>query len=666
MRISEPQLVHAVRVSLGVGKSTLARKHAAATLRRMREAGDTRTIAMAVPTHALGQEQASAFDALPDAKAANLKSAVWRGRTAKDPTTSDKTMCRDPDAVSAAQEAGAEVESSCCKSGNGSDAIKCAFFDLCGYQAQKAQKADIWFVAHEMIFTEKPTAIGQLAILIIDEAPWSAGLEGMTGDGMTLNFDAIKHLQKNLPEELAGPDRQKVFFVLAGLHSALVEQGDGPLPADFLSDHALFRGDFVEARQLLFRAIVDPKMRPGMSIAQLKELGAAVALNKTVLRTLRLLKAVIALFDAPDTASGHAEVTFHNNARCVRLKGRRDVGKEWHVPTILMDANLDIELLRPYWPQIKLVAEIEAATPNMVLHQVIDCGAFGKSALDHEKRARNVRSAVLRQARKVGGRALIVSNKAFIDLWRKIGTIPPGVSLAHFNALAGRDCWQDVRFIAIIGRTMPSPADVERLAEALTGRAVERLPGWFSQRDGIAGGQLIEAVFHPDPIAERVRWAIAEGEVLQAIGRGRGANRTARNPLQVLVLGALPLGLPSEAVPWETLNPNWCDLALSETGIALRSPTDAAAAAPELWQDKDSARSYQRKSAEQVAIPLLDISIGKSPLVRFIYQKAGPKQHEAEGFADLDIVPDPKSWLEARLGPLAHFEDWSIQRLRGK
>ena len=132
-----------------------------------------------------------------------------------------------------------------------------------------------------------------------------------------------------------------------------------------------------------------------------------------------------------------------------------------------------------------------------------------------------------------------------------------------------------------------------------------------------------------------------------------------------MVLGALPVGLPSEAVPWETLNPNWCDLALSETGIALRSPTDAAAAAPELWQDKDSARSYQRKSAEQVAIPLLDISIGKSPLVRFIYQKAGPKQHEAEGFADLDIVPDPKSWLEARLGPLAHFEDWSIQRLRG-
>jgi len=66
-----------------------------------------------------------------------------------------------------------------------------------------------------------------------------------------------------------------------------------------------------------------------------------------------------------------------------------------------------------------------------------------------------------------------------------------------------------------------------------------------------------------------------------------------------------------------------------------------------------------------VAIPLLDIPIGKSPLVRFIYQKAGPKQHEAEGFADLDIVPDPKSWLEARLGPLAHFEDWSIQRLRG-
>ena len=38
---------------------------------------------------------------------------------------------------------------------------------------------------------------------------------------------------------------------------------------------------------------------------------------------------------------------------------------------------------------------------------------------------------------------------------------------------------------------------------------------------------------HADPTAEAIRWSICEGELIQAIGRGRGANRTAAAPLEI-------------------------------------------------------------------------------------------------------------------------------------
>ena len=38
------------------------------------------------------------------------------------------------------------------------------------------------------------------------------------------------------------------------------------------------------------------------------------------------------------------------------------------------------------------------------------------------------------------------------------------------------------------------------------------------------------------------------------------------------------------------------------------------------------------------------------------YQLAGPKLHRRAAIVDLGACPDPKAWLEKRLGPLSHFE----------
>jgi hypothetical protein len=106
------------------------------------------------------------------------------------------------------------------------------------------------------------------------------------------------------------------------------------------------------------------------------------------------------------------------------------------------------------------------------------------------------------------------------------------------------------------------------MAEVIFGQDVARLPagGFYPVRKGArrmtdGTGRAVGAVaYHPDALAEAVRWASCEAELVQAIGRGRGIHRTAANPLKVVLMTSAPLDdVPvSEVV---TLKDIWRDLA---------------------------------------------------------------------------------------------------------
>ncbi len=81
----QPPPVHAARVDVGVGKSHAARHHAVELVAELRRRGDKRSVAIAIPTHKLGSEQAAMLRELPALQAAGLTVAVWRGRTAPNP-----------------------------------------------------------------------------------------------------------------------------------------------------------------------------------------------------------------------------------------------------------------------------------------------------------------------------------------------------------------------------------------------------------------------------------------------------------------------------------------------------------------------------------------------------------------------------------------------------
>ena len=107
---------------------------------------------------------------------------------------------------------------------------------------------------------------------------------------------------------------------------------------------------------------------------------------------------------------------------------------------------------------------------------------------------------------------LVVTQKAVKEALPAFGPLAANIDLGHHNAMAGRDQWRNVRQLIVVGRTQPAPASVERLAEALTGRAVTPLEGWYQRGDGVrhASGETvaIEADRPPDPTCEAIRWHV--------------------------------------------------------------------------------------------------------------------------------------------------------------
>src|SRR4051794_24951955 len=103
-------------------------------------------------------------------------------------------MCRELDLMRAAQALRLDAEKTACR--------VCSFRPRdgqpaqCGYLRQKGKRADIWIGAHNMLFSRKPAAIGDLAAVIVDENPIGAALEGVEGAPIRLCIDTLRRIDK--------------------------------------------------------------------------------------------------------------------------------------------------------------------------------------------------------------------------------------------------------------------------------------------------------------------------------------------------------------------------------------------------------------------------------------------------------------------------------------
>ena len=660
--------VEAIRVDVGAEKSDAARRSLVRVVRDLRASGDRRTAAILVPTHRLGDEQVQRIEDLPDAD--GLKIRVWRGRAAQNPNADNQTMCRDLRAVEDAESVGQDPQTAVCKRELPDGTVAaCPFFETCAYQAQRNARPDIWLAAHQLLFTEKPAAFGNLAGLVIDESFWQAGLKAET----QFPIDLLETDKAVVPGDPLNTDRLK--FLRQRLLDVLRNHEDGAVIRDRLVAADFTADNCGEAYAMEWSRKVVADMVPGMSAEARREAAAAAMGNRNLMRLAGLWRAVGALVaDGGPEASGWITLAQdQDGARIVKLTGRSEIAKGWRVPTLILDAIVNPSLVRPYFQQVQVVAALAVATPHQRVRQVTD-RAYSLAMLtpldpkqtkpeEVKRRARNLadlRVRLILEARRVApGRVLVVLQKRVEAALLELGALPPNVETAHHNAIAGRDEWGDVALLVLVGRTLPGPGAITRDAEALTGAALPLLTGWYDRADAIRetvdGGELTEADRHPDPLAEAIRWQICEGELVQIIGRGRGVNRTAENPLDVLVLCDVPLPMPvAEMMPAAALDPSLADHMQAAGGVTLENAGHAFRAYPHMWPT-DRAASKAMERERSATNPYKRILIGecRTPLVRVAYQVAGPGQKPAVAWCDPVVVPNPADWLTARLGRLA-------------
>ncbi|WP_027442677.1 toprim domain-containing protein [Erythrobacter cryptus] len=677
-------------VDVGLGKTSSAR----AAIAELIAAGGIgkRKVVYAVPRHDLGAEQVSAFGAL------GLNAMLWKGRTAPDPSDDnpDQLMCLDPEATFDALEIEHPVEQSCCKVKNGTELLLCPWFHDCGYQRQKplAQAAQVIVCAHDSLFHMKPQAIGEVGLLVIDEGFWQSGLRGLDGKA-TLTQDGLEPGRTSLTC-YTGKGKMDVgatadlIAARERLCKALRVTEPGPLRLGLLEAVGLTPDDCRQAATLERRRMRDAGLRPGMSPVERRKRIEAVLPpagepwappGRCATLWLILAEALENGHDAAGAELVHG-MTEAGSVRALRLRWRSRMRTGWaaQAPILHLDATLRPELVRTYQPRIDIGAPVAARQPHVRVRQVTGSPTSARALTpsadapdrDHKAaatRLRDLRAWIDLRARQCHrpGEAidlLVVGQKAAIDALRSAG-LPSRVEAVHFNALSGLDRWGGIGGMVVLGRTLPAPRTVELIATALTGRMPapnQEDAGWWypmvERRVRLADDRTapLATEEHADPIAEAVRWSICEGELIQAMGRGRGVNRTAATPLEIDLLTDVVLPVTVEAlVPWSELRPTRRDL-MALTGIVLENATDMAACFPELWSSAAAARQDRSRSVTNCYYRDLYNSQMSHSSVEVTYRPEGPGHRARTARVDLYRIPDPEAWLTNRLGPLAGFE----------
>jgi hypothetical protein len=638
--------VHAVQATTGIGKTRIA---VAVIARRIRDGRLTAPVGYAVPTHRLGEDIAKQF------RDHGITAEVWRGRKAFISGKSGPTMCEDLGTIKIAEDMGAVIETSCCKGEDpDGNTATCPYYNHCAYQRQKSKNPDVWIFAHQMLF-QKNTTLKGMSVIFIDESFRDAGT---TKPVKGLTLDEIEAVP-------LGSDALGVYRSMLG--NALRAQAEnGGVPGKNLEAAGLGIAECTRAISLEWaRKEKRPTLWPGMPTT-LRAAAAKAGSNTKFIRTFhRVWSAARELLEHnDDVASGRMFMANHKTengvVRVVRTRGIRKVAEQYLVPTFIMDATLpDKSILEKWFPDVEVVGNIEVPMPHVNVRQVLGA-PVSKKKLESERNLKAVRRLVLQRHIETGrGKVLVVAQKD-IETALKAKGLPPTIAVEHFNAIAGLDEHKDVGLLITLGRTQPEPAAVEEDAGALSG--VEPVKAslkpnqsrWYDKkvrgvrlRDG--SGVAVSADQHPDPLAEAVRQQICEAELVQAVGRGRGVNRGPENPLAVDIVGDVVLPLTvDQVVEWQAPS---LEVEMAIEGIWLESPADMSRAWPAVWATPQAAKDWQRKHT--VVFPLIEESY-QGLVYRVVYQRPGERQNPA--WVDPGVVPDPRAWLEARLGPLAGFE----------
>ena len=643
--LSGKLVTHAIKATVGVGKTHLVLRHVVALLHALRKAGDGRAVVLCVPHHKLSNQAIEDFRAA--ARGTGLTGEVWRGREAVDPRSPrGHRMCRNLDAVREVESVVGDVHREVC--------VECPFSKDCTYLMQTGLVGvDFWIVAHQSVYMNPPNQIKDagIAALIIDESFWQAGLAGFDG-GLSVPLDALDLGAMPVPSE----DDGLLSCMRQVLLRKVKDQPDGPIGVGCFRKSPVFWAACGAAARNEWSRRIDR----GTIVER--------APNKSIRPMVALWEAIgeISLKDQCGDKSGRLwlERDPATGVRQIRVRTRKHVNGHWFAPTLLIDATLELDLVRAYFPKVDEFTEIAVRAPHQRVIQATD-RAYGKSHFrdkDGEpdrERLRIMRATALALERQHQWGLLVVGNKSVIEALR----LPSRAHAAWFNGLAGRNDWNDVEAALIIGRPLPRPEDLEAMAGALTGFAVEAAGKWYGEADidrAVRRGDRVKWVhdrgnWHPDSTLRTIMRSISSGQVAQAVGRLRGVRRTVENPVCIYIASDVVLAEPVDQVvdSASLLASDPAALQLAEGGIAFHKPSAAAKVYPELWPNAFAAqKAFQR--ARSWTSPCKEPITRQCPPPRLLrFRLAGPGKKETTAEFDPRDIRFPRDLIEDKLGPVA-------------
>jgi hypothetical protein len=622
-------IVWAERIDTGLGKTKIIVEEIAKEV-----ASTNKCFVYTVPTLKLGEDIERQFRAL------GVRSKLFRGREADDPNHLGEPMCLDLPKVKLAFAAKQDISDTCCKF---KDSV-CPFFDQCGYQTQKIEGVRVWVVAADILFHEQP-ALGEPHALIIDETFWESSLRGVDdNERWEIPLASLSENHRSWRRILAFDFAQQEDN--GGVKRSTVEN----MTIEFLND--------MIAKE--YRQLPELGLLPGMTGIQYRLLQKnSVKLISRIVFThhiIKILKELRHMVENPEIeVSGRLQLEDSNEQRVITWRGVDTIKNQFQIPTLLIDATLpNLRILRVLHPEAEIVADIRVPMPECVkVRQILKTPTSSAKLIkaEHpEKHLEEVRRYILQRYFETGrGETLVIAQQDVADYLT--GKLPSNVALEHYNAISGLDQYKDVRLQILVGRTQPGPEGIEAQASTLSGemsRSVSQNSKfrWYRRvirsirlRDGT--GVAVLGDQHPDPFCESVRYQKTEDELIQAIGRGRGVNRTNQTPLDIDLLfdTVLPITV-DEVTYWDA--PSLLYATAFENGAMLESAGDLVRLWPTLWPNRKAASRCIKEGVPN--IPRFE---------RVVYQLRGAKMNRRIGHFDLTKIPDPRLWLEQKLGELA-------------
>ncbi len=549
---------HLMRVTVGTGKThELIGMIAEAVVFGLR-------VALVVPMHKLAREaQARLKDVGVDAK-------IWLGVGQEILGDEQTQKCEYADMLPLAFKFGASIRDVC---------AGCEFRPDCFYPKQNVKRADVVIFAGAAYLWSIPQnardddRLKQFDLVVIDEAPIANFVQPPApysrDDFRTEIPPDVMVEDADLGAE--GLKRMSAFAQLFDSNSERFSFLDiarlfpGFAPSDWHKTERMLRGALVRPAKLV------KELRA--SRGQRRRKTPAEQHNERIVELLKLCDAmaILAHERIGRTDLGDETPRLRLAGGELMVLGRKTLHPDWRSATrIVLDATADVELMEMCFGKLESVTDVRVEPGGGVrFHQVDHHYSYGWLGITNEPKTRNDKALFAQRHSKLrgfvqqlSGRFLgattgVIGPKDLIEPIDANGKRIEGAGLCDglervqatwFGALRGLDAMKDVRHLVVISRTLPRTEIVETIAEALAGEAITHRDEWKHKpalrRIVTEKGSVVapaKMVMHSDATAEKVRRALCEAEVMQAIGRSRWVRRGIDTPLDVWILNTLML-----------------------------------------------------------------------------------------------------------------------------